>query len=70
MSDQNKDIKLLLLAGIIAAGVFASAVGSIQLLNANAQQQNSDDPMPRGPKSHMHRDVGLAWLELPLVPPR
>jgi hypothetical protein len=46
MSDQNKDIKLLLLAGIIAAGVFASAVGSIQLLNANAQQQNSDDPMP------------------------
>ena len=49
MSDQNKDIKLLLLAGIIAAGVFASAVGSIQLLNADAQQQeqqNSDDPMP------------------------
>ena len=47
MSDQHKDIKLLLLAGIIAAGVFASAVGSIQLLNANAQQQqNSDDPMP------------------------
>jgi hypothetical protein len=31
---------------------------------------NSDDPMPRGPKSHMHRDVGVAWLELPLVPPR
>ena len=48
MSDQqHKDIKLLLLAGIIAAGVFASAVGSIQLLNANAQQQqNPNDPMP------------------------
>ena len=46
MSNQIKDIKLLLLASIIAAGVFASAVGSIQLLNANAQQQNSDDPMP------------------------
>ncbi|MEO6004030.1 MAG: hypothetical protein ABIZ04_14070 [Opitutus sp.] len=30
---------------------------------------NAEDPMPRGPKSHMHRDVGLAWLELPLVPP-
>ena len=30
---------------------------------------NAEDPMPRGVKSHMHRDVGLAWLELPLVPP-
>lgn len=28
------------------------------------------DPMPRGAKSHMHRDVGLAWLDLPLSPPR
>jgi uncharacterized protein len=48
MSDQqHKDIKLLLLAGIIAAGVFAGAVGSIQLLNANAQQQqNPNNPMP------------------------
>jgi uncharacterized protein YggE len=51
MSDQqNKDVKLLLLAGIIAAGVFTGALGSIQLLNANAQQQqqqqNPDDPMP------------------------
>ena len=47
MSDQQNDMKLLLVAGVIAAGVFASAFGSIQLLNANAQQQqNSDDPMP------------------------
>lgn len=46
MSDQHKDMKLLLLAGIIAAGVFAGAVGSIRLLNANAQQQNPNDPMP------------------------
>lgn len=49
MSDQHKDVKLLLLAGIIAAGVFASALGSIQLLNANAQQQqqqNPNAPMP------------------------
>jgi predicted GH43/DUF377 family glycosyl hydrolase len=30
---------------------------------------NPDDPMPMGAKSHMHRNVGLAWLELPLVPP-
>jgi predicted GH43/DUF377 family glycosyl hydrolase len=27
------------------------------------------DPMPRGAKSHMRRDIGLAWLDLPLVPP-
>ena len=25
--------------------------------------------MPRGVKSHMDRDVGLAWLGLPLIPP-
>lgn len=25
--------------------------------------------MPGGIKSHMQRDVGLAWLELPLIPP-
>ncbi|MEO7599241.1 MAG: hypothetical protein ABIV50_09940 [Opitutus sp.] len=31
---------------------------------------NASDPMPRGVKSHIHRDVGLAWLDLPLVPPR
>lgn len=46
MSNQHKDIKLLLLAGIIAAGVFASAFGSMQLLSASAQVQNPDDPMP------------------------
>jgi uncharacterized protein len=47
-TEKNKDVKLLLLAGIIAAGVFASAFGSMQLLGANAQEQNStdDDPMP------------------------
>lgn len=45
MSNQLKDVNLLLLAGIIAAGVFASAFGSIQLLNA-AAQQSSGDPMP------------------------
>jgi hypothetical protein len=44
MSNQ-KDVKLLLLAGIIAAGVFASAFGSMQLLGASAQE-NPDDPMP------------------------
>ena len=30
---------------------------------------NADDPMPTGVKSHMNRDVGLAWLDLPLRPP-
>lgn len=46
MSNQHhKDIKSLLLAGIIAAGVFAGAFGSTQLLSASAQQ-NPDDPMP------------------------
>jgi predicted GH43/DUF377 family glycosyl hydrolase len=25
--------------------------------------------MPRGVKSHMDRDVGVAWLDLPLIPP-
>ena len=25
--------------------------------------------MPVGVKSHMNRDIGLAWLRLPLVPP-
>lgn len=45
MSNQHTDIKLLLLAGIIAAGVFASAFGSMQLLGASAQE-NPDDPMP------------------------
>lgn len=31
------------------------------------------DPIPNGVKSHMNRDIGLAWLELPLnapVPPQ
>ena len=27
------------------------------------------DPIPPGVKSHMNRDIGLAWLDLPLVPP-
>lgn len=30
---------------------------------------NAADPMPAGVKSHMNRDVGLAWLDLPLTPP-
>jgi predicted GH43/DUF377 family glycosyl hydrolase len=27
------------------------------------------DPIPSGVKSHMNRDIGLAWLDLPLNPP-
>jgi hypothetical protein len=27
------------------------------------------DPIPSGVKSHMNRDIGLAWLDLPLIPP-
>ncbi len=30
---------------------------------------NASEKMPAGVKSHMNRDVGLAWLELPLSPP-
>jgi uncharacterized protein YggE len=45
MSNQHKDIKSVLLVGIIAAGIFAGAFGSMQLLGASAQQ-NSDDPRP------------------------
>jgi len=30
---------------------------------------NSEARMPAGVKSHMNRDIGLAWLDLPLVPP-
>lgn len=30
---------------------------------------NGSAQMPTGVKSHMDRDVGLAWLELPLIPP-
>ncbi|MGA2069418.1 MAG: hypothetical protein ABSG86_30990 [Thermoguttaceae bacterium] len=30
---------------------------------------NGDAKMPAGVKSHMNRDIGLAWLRLPLVPP-
>ena len=30
---------------------------------------NSAEKLPGGVKSHMDRDIGLAWLELPLVPP-
>jgi len=46
MSNRHTDVKLLLLAGIIAAGVFASAFGSTQLLGASAQAQNPDEPIP------------------------
>jgi predicted GH43/DUF377 family glycosyl hydrolase len=31
---------------------------------------NTEATMPKGVKSHMNRDVGLAWLDLPLVAPR
>ncbi len=31
---------------------------------------NAEAKMPRGVKSHMDRDIGLAWLRLPLVPPK
>lgn len=31
---------------------------------------NAAGEMPRGVKSHMNRDVGVAWLDLPLVPPK
>jgi uncharacterized protein YggE len=44
MSAQHNEVKSLLLAGVIAAGVFAGAFGSMQLLSASAQQ--NDDPMP------------------------
>jgi predicted GH43/DUF377 family glycosyl hydrolase len=30
---------------------------------------NGEIKMPEGVKSHMNRDVGLAWLRLPLIPP-
>jgi len=30
---------------------------------------NTAEQMPAGVKRHMNRDVGLAWLELPLVAP-
>jgi predicted GH43/DUF377 family glycosyl hydrolase len=30
---------------------------------------NGSPRMPGGVKSHMDRDVGLAWLDLPLIPP-
>jgi len=30
---------------------------------------NAATEMPSGVKSHMNRDVGLAWLDLPLLPP-
>ena len=46
MSNKHTDVKLLLLAGVIAAGVFASAFGSMQLLGASAQAQNPDEPIP------------------------
>jgi hypothetical protein len=31
---------------------------------------NGEAKLPDGMKSHMNRDVGLAWLDLPLVPPK
>ncbi len=30
---------------------------------------NASARMPAGVKSHMDRDIGLAWLDLPLIPP-
>ena len=30
---------------------------------------NAEAKMPGGIKSHMNRDIGLAWLRLPLTPP-
>jgi hypothetical protein len=30
---------------------------------------NGEAKMPVGIKSHMNRDIGLAWLRLPLIPP-
>lgn len=30
---------------------------------------NAAAQIPPGVKSHMDRDIGLAWLDLPLVPP-
>jgi predicted GH43/DUF377 family glycosyl hydrolase len=30
---------------------------------------NAEATMPAGVKSHMQRDIGLAWLRLPLAPP-
>ena len=30
---------------------------------------NSAAKIPGGTKSHINRDIGLAWLRLPLVPP-
>jgi len=30
---------------------------------------NNAAEIPSGDKSHMRRDIGLAWLELPLKPP-
>ena len=30
---------------------------------------NASEQMPAGVKSHMNRDVALAWLDLPLVAP-
>ena len=31
---------------------------------------NAEAKIPTGIKSHMNRDIGLAWLRLPLVPPQ
>jgi hypothetical protein len=30
---------------------------------------DAETKMPVGIKSHMNRDIGLAWLHLPLIPP-
>ena len=30
---------------------------------------STEAKMPQGVKSHMNRDIGLAWLPLPLMPP-
>jgi hypothetical protein len=46
MSAHDKDVKSLLLAGIIAAGVFAGAFGSMQLLSASAQTTDDGSQPP------------------------
>jgi uncharacterized protein len=44
MSNQKTNQKLVLLAGILAAGLFGAVFASSQVLSASAQQ--NDDPMP------------------------
>ena len=61
MSNQQKDMKSLLLAGIIAAGVFAGAFGSIQLLSANAQTNHTDSENQGSQTVGTGVDDDIAW---------